>query len=108
MDVKSSFETKLKVLNSEDGVLLVAGRKREVVILYFPKNFGGTYYRTEYKVGCLIGMKWRMTAVILNEGATLDPIFVRTPAKVDIKNCITLNKLMVLPTHPLNLPEGKA
>ncbi len=47
MNFEASFETKLKVFNNKNKVLLAADRKREISVLHSPKNFGGTYYRAE-------------------------------------------------------------
>jgi hypothetical protein len=85
MDFEASFEIELNAVNNENGVLFVAdGKKVKILHLHSPKNCGGTFYRAENKVRCLIGS---------NEayGSWLLSFSRNTPSKKeDIKNCVTL------------------
>ena len=47
MDFEASFKTKLNAFNNENRVLLVASGKKEVKMLHSPKNFVGSFYRSE-------------------------------------------------------------
>jgi hypothetical protein len=82
MDFEASFKTESNAVNNENGVLFVAnGKKVKMLHLYSPKNCGGTFYRTENKVGCLIGS---------NEAyGWLLSFSTNAPSKKEgIKNCV--------------------
>ena len=80
----AAVDTKMKYLNEDNNLILVADNKKHVVLLHNLKNLGGTTINPMNKVAALFGMGPDAQVVILDVNAAIAPQSKRTLPVADI------------------------
>ncbi len=80
----ATVDTKMKYLNKDNNLILVADNKKQVVLLHNLKNLGGTTINPTNKVAALFGMGSDAQVVNLDVNAAIAPQSKRTLPVADI------------------------
>jgi hypothetical protein len=80
----AAIDTKMKYLNEDNNLILVADNKKQVVILHSIKNLGGTTINPTNKVVALIAVGPEAQFVALDVDAAIAPQIKRTQPAHDI------------------------
>ena len=80
----AAIDTKMKYLNEDNNLILVADNKKQVVILHNIKNLGGTTINPNNKVAALIGVGPDAQVVALDVDTAIAPQIKRTQPANDI------------------------
>jgi len=80
----AAVDTKMKYLNEDNNLILVADNKKQVVLLHNIKNLGGTTLNPTNKVAALIGMGPDAQAVALDVDVAITSQSKRTQTAIDI------------------------
>ncbi len=93
-----SNEAKLRALVEEiKTVILAADSNRNIMILHFPKNFGGARSRPENNVMCMLGIGPWATCVLLDLDTAFRDLQLVVPSVHDLAGCNSANEVTSIP-----------
>ena len=78
MTYNTATDTKMKYLNKDRNLILVANHKKQVIILHNLKNYGGTILQLDNKVAALLGLGPDAHVVALNASTAVTAQCKRT------------------------------
>jgi hypothetical protein len=86
----AAVDTKMKYLNKDHNLILVADHKKQVIILHNLKNYGGTILQPNNKVAALLGLGPDAHVVALDASTAITAQFKRTQSAADIIAAATI------------------
>jgi hypothetical protein len=100
-DTLSSGETKAtklqQVTEEIDTDILAANRSNGIMILYSPRNFGGTRTRPENKLVCMLGMDPQAVSVLVYLNSALAICDIIVPTILELLGCTTAQGVEDIP-----------
>ena len=103
MTYNAAVDTKMKYLNKDHTLSLVANHKKQVIILHNLKNYGGTILQPGNKVAALLGQGPNSHVVALNASTAVTTQSKRTQSAADIIAAATIGTdtlhALRAPTH---------
>jgi hypothetical protein len=90
MTYNAAMDTKMKYLNKDHNLILVADHKKQVIILHNLKNYGGTILQPNNKVAALLGLGPNAHVVALNASTAVTAQSKRTQSVADIIAAATI------------------
>jgi hypothetical protein len=90
MTYNAAVDTKMKYLNKDHNLILVADHKKQVIILHNLKNYGGTILQPDNKVAALLGLGPNAHVVTLNASTAVTAQSKRTQSAADIIAAATI------------------
>jgi hypothetical protein len=98
MEIQANLDTKMKYLNKDHNLILVANKNEQVTMLHNLKNYGSSFFNPIdiNKVAALISMGPKVAVIKLNAGTATTGLCARMLNFADILACQTPDALCAL------------
>jgi hypothetical protein len=106
MEIQVNVDTKMKYLNNDNNLILIANKNKQATVLHNLKNYGGSFFNPVNKLAALIGIGPEAAVVKLDAGTATTGLCARMLTFTNIFAYQTTNALCALPTPNENGPTN--